>query len=56
MYMHCNKCGYDTGDFESSEELLAKVRSDGGRGEQKPTGMDVSCPKCGHDGDELHID
>jgi hypothetical protein len=30
MYVHCDKCGYDSGDEDSNVELSKKVLEDGG--------------------------
>lgn len=65
MHVYCAKCHYDSGDFESSEEIAAKVNEDGGQMEMaydefgKPKGWNISCPKCGTDdegNDNMHID
>lgn len=61
MCVICKECGYDSGDFESSETIAANVNGDGGHmvmaysEDGKPKGWDISCP-AGHTGDSIHLD
>jgi hypothetical protein len=65
MFVSCDKCGYDSGDQESADELAQKVNADGGRMVRVRTkfkdvtrgyiAWDITCPK-GHKGDEIHLD
>lgn len=46
MFVYCGYCGYDSGDFDSMEELKSKVKTDGG---SLITGLDSGaciCPEC----------
>lgn len=66
MHLTCARCGYDSGDFDTNEEIAAQVNADGGYMEMdydsedgKPTGWDIVCPKCDDDGDSeefMHLD
>lgn len=66
MHVFCDKCHYDSGDFESSEEIAEQVIQDGGHMELahdsetgKPKGWNISCPQCGDDeegNENMHID
>ncbi len=65
MHVSCDKCHYDSGDFDSNEEIAAKVAEDGGKMAMardvlgKPVGWTIVCPKCGDDGkdnDNMHLD
>jgi hypothetical protein len=61
MFVHCDLCGYDSGDCQTGDDLAAKVNSDGGKMEMeydsngKPNGWNIACPN-GHDGEEIHLD
>lgn len=62
MNVSCSACGYDSGDFDSAEEIAEKVNADGGHmdmahdGETgKPKGWEISCPS-GHSGSDIHLD
>jgi len=47
MFAYCDaNCGYDSGDFNSMEEIKGKLQADGGN--------IGSCPKCKQD--SLRID
>jgi hypothetical protein len=61
MHVYCRACGYDSGDFDTTEQIAVKVIADGGHMELthdpetgKPAGWNVTCPK-GH-ADETRID
>lgn len=64
MHVYCDRCGYDSGDFESDEEIAAKVNEDGGHMEMeydgetgKPKGWAIYCPKCDDaEPETMHID
>lgn len=34
MFVSCDECKYDSGDFDSNEEIAAKVNADGGKMER----------------------
>jgi hypothetical protein len=57
MFVHCELCGYDSGDRDTDAELAEKVRSDGGKWEsaQDRPGVEITCP-AGHTGDSIHLD
>lgn len=63
MHVYCSTCKYDSGDYDTSEDIAAKVNGDGGHMEMardsetgKPIGWEITCPN-GHDGDrEIHLD
>lgn len=55
MFVYCDKCGYDSGDKDSGEELAVKVLEDGGFMFITDEGWVIKCPK-GHDGDNIHLD
>lgn len=61
MFVCCDICKYDSGDFDSNEAIAAKVNADGGKMEMaydengKPKGWNISCPN-GHDDDSIHLD
>jgi hypothetical protein len=47
QFVHCNQCGYDSGDKDSLEDLKKKVTQDGGSWDQTKDGADIHCPN-GH--------
>lgn len=55
MFVSCDKCKYDSGDKDSTEEIAEKVNKDGGKMIRAEFGWDITCPN-GHDGDEIHMD
>lgn len=56
MCVKCDKCHYDSGDFETVHEIAEKVRNDGGQAEPGAQGgWYFECPK-GHCGDSIHLD
>jgi hypothetical protein len=61
MFVSCDKCGYDSGDYTANESIAQKVESDGGSmmlaydENGKPKGWDITCPN-GHSGESIHID
>jgi hypothetical protein len=62
MFVKCDICKYDSGDFDSCEQIAMKVNADGGSmalvkepGTDKPRGWEIQCPN-GHSGDAIHLD
>lgn len=51
MFAYCDKCGYDSGDKSTMEELKTKVEADGG----KLIYGESVCPVC-KEVDSLGID
>jgi hypothetical protein len=49
MFVYCDKCGYDSGDFESNTDLAKKVLEDGGLMLMTQQGWHIECPN-GHNG------
>jgi len=48
MFIYCDNCEYDSGDFDFRQEVIDQVKGAGGSWE------DNECPDC-DDGD-LHLD
>jgi hypothetical protein len=55
MHVHCDKCYYDSGDFESTEEIEEQVHQDGGKMTWDAKGWIIKCP-AGHSGNAIHLD
>lgn len=55
MFVYCDKCKYDSGDFDTTEELALKVLDDGGVMLATDQGWHIECPS-GHNEDYIHLD
>ena len=60
MCVTCEACHYDSGDYESPEEIAAHINADGGvmvlvrDANGEPLGWKIICPKCSSD--KTHMD
>lgn len=55
MFVYCTKCGYDSGDKDTKQELAKKVLKDGGLMFCTKQGWYIECPK-GHNEDDVRMD
>jgi hypothetical protein len=55
MFVHCDKCGYDSDDRNDNKELAEKILEDGGLMFMTQQGWHIECPN-GHNGNEIHLD
>lgn len=56
MRVTCDICHYDSGDFDSAEEIAKRVNGDGGFMDQDTNNFwEIRCPE-GHSGDCIHLD